>query len=142
MEGLHLFPPSCFLESLSRLKGIAIEGATQNLVKFEKTMDTWAVIKTGGKQYKVHEGQTIAIEKLALSTNSTVSFDHVLVVGGEHLTLGTPFVGKATVLGKILETKKGKKIRVVKFRPKSRYLRTTGHRQAETRVLIEKIQLQ
>lgn len=99
----------------------------------------WAVIKTGGKQYKVSPGETINIEKIKNNDKESVSFDQVLALGGENVKVGTPFVEKAKVTGKILENFKGPKIRVVKFKSKSRYLRTTGHRQQQIKVLIEKI---
>ena len=102
-------------------------------------MAIWAVIKTGGKQYKVEEGKTAVVEKLDGEKNSKVSFDQVLAIGGDKVTVGTPLVDKAKVSGKIVETFKDKKIRVVKFKSKSRYMRTRGHRQAKTKVLIEKI---
>lgn len=103
-------------------------------------MSTWAVIKTGGKQYKVQEGAIIVIEKLSGPKNSQIFFDQVLVIGNEKMVLGHPFVEKASVKGKVLESFKEDKIKVVKFKPKSRYLRTYGHRQEKMRILIEKIQ--
>ena len=98
----------------------------------------WAVIKTGGKQYKVEEGQILVVEKLE-SKDEKVTFDQILALGGDKTQVGTPFIEKAVVTGKILEQFRGQKIRVVKFKSKSRYLRTTGHRQNLTKVLIEKI---
>ncbi|MCR4325074.1 MAG: 50S ribosomal protein L21 [Candidatus Curtissbacteria bacterium] len=102
-------------------------------------MSTWAVIKTGGKQYKVEEGQTLAVEKLEGEKDGKVSFGEVLMVGGDKILVGLPAVAKASVQGKIIETFKDKKIRVVKFKSKSRYTRTSGHRHLKTKVLIEKI---
>lgn len=104
-------------------------------------MSTWAVIRTGGKQYVVKEGQTISIEKIEGDKDSKITFDQILTLGGEKVVVGTPLVDKAKVTGKLLETYKDKKIRVVKFKSKSRYLRTRGHRQQKTRVLVEKIQV-
>ncbi len=104
-------------------------------------MDIWAIIRTGGKQYKVAVGETIAIEKIAGKAEGPVQFDEVLLVkNGEDLKVGKPIVEKAKVKGKILEAFKDKKIRVVKYKSKSRYLRTTGHRQQKLKVLIEKIE--
>ncbi len=100
---------------------------------------SWAVIKTGGKQYKVIEGQTIAVEKLEGDKDSKVTFDQILALGGDKVILGAPLVDKAKVTGKLVETFKDKKVRIVKFKPKAKYLRTTGHRQQKTKVLIEKI---
>ena len=102
-------------------------------------MDTWAVIKTGGKQYIVKEGRTISVEKIEGDKGSKITFDQVLAFGGEKVIVGTPLVDKAKVTGKLVETYKDKKIRVIKFKSKSRYLRTRGHRQQKTKVLIEKI---
>lgn len=102
-------------------------------------MNTWAIVKTGGKQYKVEEGKTIVVEKLDGEKNTRVTFDQVLAVGSEKQVLGSPYIKMAKVKGKILETFRDDKVRVVKFKRKSRYTRTQGHRQAKTRVLIEKI---
>ena len=105
------------------------------------SMDTWAVIKTGGKQYKVSVGQKVEIEKVRGKTEGPILFDEVLAVMSDNgLQLGKPLVEKAKVKGKIIEVFKDKKIRVVKFKSKSRYLRTASHRQQKTRVLIEKIE--
>lgn len=102
-------------------------------------MNTWAVIKTGGKQYKVAEGDTVVVEKIEGENGKQITFDQVLALGGDKSAIGTPLVPNAQVKGKIVENFKGDKIRVVKFRAKSKYLRQTGHRQKLTKVLIEKI---
>lgn len=102
-------------------------------------MNDWAVIRTGGKQYKVSEGDTVEIEKTGQGSGS-ITFDEILLINKENnLVIGKPLVEKAKVKGQILGNFKGKKIRVVKFKPKSRYLRTRGHRQQKTKVKIEKI---
>lgn len=111
------------------------------MIKFTPPMNTWAVIKTGGKQYKVAEGDTVVVEKLDEEGGKPVSFSQVLAVGGDRSVIGNPLVPNAQVKGKILQNFKGDKIRIVKFRPKSKYLRQTGHRQKFTKVLIEKIQI-
>ena len=105
-------------------------------------MAIWAVIESGGKQYKVSEGETVNVDKLNLNSQSdTVVFNEVLAVGnGKDVKIGKPYVDKAKVKSKVLETFKDKKIRVVKFKSKSRYLRTRGHRQQKTKILIEKIE--
>ena len=104
-------------------------------------MDSWAIIKTGGKQYKVSEGSIVAVDKLSESDKDLVNFDQVLaLVDGERFNWGKPYVAGARVKAKILENYKDKKIRVVKFKSKSRYLRTRGHRQQMTKILIEKIE--
>ncbi len=104
-------------------------------------MSTWAVIKTGGKQYKVAEGQTISIEKLEGENDAKITFDQILAIGGDKVEVGMPLVAKAAVVGKRVENFKDKKIRIVKFKSKSKYLRINGHRQQKTKVLIEKIQI-
>ena len=99
----------------------------------------WAVIKTGGKQYKVAPGDIIEIENLK-KDKGPITFNEVLLINeGEKVVIGKPLVEKAKVQGQIHENFKSKKIRVVKFKSKSRYLRTSGHRQQKTRVKIEKI---
>ncbi len=108
------------------------------MVKFQ-TMSTWAVILTGGKQYKVQEGMPLVIEKLETPNETEVTFDKVLLIGGDKVAVGTPYVDKAKVKAKVLDTFRDEKIRVVKFKSKSRYMRTNGHRQTKTKVLIEKI---
>lgn len=102
-------------------------------------MGNWAIIKTGGKQYKVQEGDVISVEKLEAQDDSVV-FDNILAIYHENqLKLGKPNLTGAKVKAKILGDFKDKKIRVVKFKSKSRYLRTTGHRHQKTKILIEKI---
>ncbi len=104
-------------------------------------MDTWAVIRTGGKQYKVAVGQKVDLEKIKDKAEGPVTFTEVLAVKSEKgVQFGKPLVEKAKVTGKILEEFKDKKVRVVKFKSKSRYLKTTGHRHQKTKVLIEKIE--
>ncbi len=103
-------------------------------------MDTWAVIRTGGKQHKVKVGETLAVEKLKVK-GETVTFDEVLLIKSDgKLEVGKPLVEKAKVKAKIVGDFKDKKVRVVKFKSKSRYLRTTGHRHQKTKVTIEKIE--
>src|SRR4030042_3536656 len=102
-------------------------------------MENWVIIKIAGKQYKVAEGDTIEVDKLG-KEKGPISFDEVLLVKKDNgLAIGKPLVDKAKVKGQILEDFKGKKIRVVKFKSKSRYLRIRGHRQSRTRELIKKI---
>ncbi len=104
-------------------------------------MNTWAVLRTGGKQYKVTEGQIFAVEKLESSANNTVTFDDILLVSKEGtLIVGKPKIEKAKIKAKLLGDFRDKKIRVVKYKSKSRYTRTTGHRQTKTKIQIEKIE--
>lgn len=105
-------------------------------------MGSWAIIKSGGKQYKVSQGETIDVDKLMINkTSDSVDFKDVLLVSSDkELKIGKPFVEKAKVKAKVLENFKEKKVRVVKFKSKSRYLRIHGHRQQKTKLLIEKIE--
>ena len=100
----------------------------------------YAIIETGGKQYKVEVGQEIYVEKLDVEPNETVTFDKVLFVGGETVKVGTPTVEGATVTAKVVKNGRGKKIIVFKYKPKKNYRRKQGHRQPYTKVVIEKIE--
>ncbi|WP_339059910.1 50S ribosomal protein L21 [Tepidibacillus marianensis] len=100
----------------------------------------YAIIKTGGKQFKVQEGDTIYIEKLPANEGETVQFEEVLMVSKDSgLVVGTPTVANATVTGKVEKHGKGKKIIVYKYKAKKNYRRKQGHRQPFTKVIIEKI---
>ena len=99
-----------------------------------------AIIVTGGKQYRVAEGDVIFVEKLDAEAGDTVTFDQVLaVVDGELANFGAPLLSGATVTAKVEKNGKGKKIRVYKMKPKKGYRRTQGHRQPYTKVQIEAI---
>ena len=99
-----------------------------------------AVIMTGGKQYRVAENDVIYVEKLNVADGETVTFDQVLAVVDEGVSVfGTPVVEGATVTGKIIKTGKSKEIRVYKMKPKKNYRRTQGHRQPYTKVEITAI---
>lgn len=101
----------------------------------------YAIIKTGGKQYRVREGATIFVEKLESEVDAVVVFDEVLAVGSEgNLKIGTPVVEGAKVTGKVIAQGKEKKILVFKYKAKSNYRRRQGHRQPFTKVVIEKIE--
>lgn len=100
----------------------------------------FAVIKTGGKQYKVEKGQTLEIERLDSEQGSTITFDDILLIGeGESTKVGTPNVEGASVSGKIVDHIRGEKIRVFKMKAKKRYQKTQGHRQELTVVEITDI---
>jgi large subunit ribosomal protein L21 len=100
-----------------------------------------AIIETGGKQFRVAEGDTIAVEKLPAEAGAEVVFDRVLTVNKDgELTVGRPVVAGARVVGKVLEHGKARKIIVFKYKAKKNYRRKQGHRQPLTRVLIEKIE--
>ena len=101
----------------------------------------YAIIETGGKQYKVAEGDTLFIEKLPAEAGDTVTFDKVLaVLDGEKATFGVPVVEGAKVSASVVKNGKGKKIRIFKYNPKKGYRRRQGHRQPYTKVTIGKIE--
>ena len=99
-----------------------------------------AIIVTGGKQYKVSEGDTLFIEKLPNEAGDTVTFDRVLaILDGDNATIGAPTVAGATVEASVVKNGKGKKIRIFKYNPKKGYRKRQGHRQPYTKVEIKKI---
>lgn len=101
---------------------------------------TYAIIETGGKQYRVAEGDTLFIEKLPVEAEDSVTFDKVLAVFTDDTNkIGTPTVAGASVAAKVIKNGRGKKIIVFKMRPKKGYRRKQGHRQPYTKVQIEKI---
>lgn len=101
----------------------------------------YAIIETGGKQYRVSEGDEVFIEKLDVEAGESVQFDRVLtVVKDDAVTFGTPVVSGAIVTAKVVAQGKGKKILVFKYKAKANYRRRQGHRQPYTKVLIEKIE--
>ena len=100
----------------------------------------YAVIETGGKQYKVSEGDVIYVEKLELEDGADVSFDKVLAVGeGDGISFGSPVVEGAVVSGKVVKNGKSKKIVVFKMKSKKGYRKKQGHRQPYTKVEISSI---
>ncbi len=100
----------------------------------------YAVIETGGKQYKVSEGDVLFIEKLDVQEGETVTFDKVLILAdGENVTVGAPAVAGATVTAKVEKQGKSKKIYVFKMKRKKNERKKKGHRQPYTKVTIEKI---
>ena len=99
-----------------------------------------AIIETGGKQYKVAEGDVLYIEKLDVEAGSSVTFDKVLaVLDGDKATFGAPAVEGASVTANVVKNGKGNKIIVFKYKPKKNYRRKQGHRQPYTKVEIAKI---
>ena len=100
----------------------------------------YAIIETGGKQYKVKEGDAIYIEKLPQAEGEKVIFDRVLLVQKDTgVVVGTPFVHGVSVTGVVDRHGRGKKLVVFKYKPKKNYKRKQGHRQPYTKVTIEKI---
>ena len=99
----------------------------------------YAIIATGGKQYKVSEGDIIRVEKLGKADGESVTFDQVLALNDGELKIGTPTVTGATVSASVLKEGKAKKVIVYKYKPKTGYHKKNGHRQQYTEVKIEKI---
>lgn len=102
----------------------------------------YAVIRTGGKQYRVAEGQTVQVERdvLALLDGTTVSFNEVLMLGGDTPKIGAPVVDGAKVTGTVLGEKRGDKIIVFKKKRRKQYKRKQGHRQELVSVRIDRIE--
>ena len=101
----------------------------------------YAIIETGGKQIRVEEGATIFVEKLAANEGDAVVFDKVLLVGGEETKVGAPYVEGAKVNAKVEKQGKGKKITIIKYKPKKGSTRRKqGHRQPYTKGVIESIE--
>lgn len=101
----------------------------------------YAIFKTGGKQYRVSEGDTVIVEKLDAAEGDTVTFDEVLtVVNDADVKIGTPIVAGAKVTAKVEKQDKAKKILIFKYKAKSNYRRRQGHRQPYTKLTIEKIE--
>ncbi|MSS64350.1 50S ribosomal protein L21 [Velocimicrobium porci] len=99
----------------------------------------YAIIATGGKQYKVAEGDIINVEKLGVGAGETVTFDQVLVVNNGEVKVGNPTVSGATVSATVVKEGKGKKVIVYRYKRKSGYHKKNGHRQQFTQVKIDKI---
>ena len=101
----------------------------------------YAIIETGGKQYKVQEGDVLSVEKLDVQVGETITFDRVLGVSKEDVFIaGTPFVEGAVVSATVDRNGKGKKITVFKYKAKKNYRRKQGHRQPFTQLVIGKIE--
>lgn len=99
----------------------------------------YAIIATGGKQYKVSEGDVIKVEKLGKEAGESVTFDQVLVVNNGDLKVGAPVVDGASVTASVVKEGKAKKVIVYRYKRKTGYHKKNGHRQAFTEVKIEKI---
>ena len=101
----------------------------------------YAVVKTGGKQYRVEEGDIVRVEKIPGEVGSPISFDNVLMFSdGDNTVLGTPMVENAVVKGRIIDQNKSRKIIVFKYKRRKRYRRKLGHRQSYTAVQIDQIE--
>ena len=101
----------------------------------------YAVITSGGRQYRVAEGQTLKLEKLAAEVGSTVNFDNVLMLAnGDDIKVGLPYVAGCKVSASVISQGRHDKIRIMKFRRRKHHQKETGHRQYFTEVKIEKIE--
>ncbi len=100
----------------------------------------YAIIKTGGKQYRVQEGQWLLVERLAVDDGATITLDPLLFVDGDNVVDGED-LAKVTVEATVLAHERGPKLRVVKFKPKRGYRRRNGHRQELTRIQISSLKL-
>jgi large subunit ribosomal protein L21 len=100
----------------------------------------YAIIKTGGKQYRVEEGQSLLVERLPVDEDDTLSLQPLLFVDGSNVVDGED-LSKVQVQAKVLAHERGPKLRVVKFKPKRGYKRRTGHRQSLTRIEVTQIKL-
>ena len=101
----------------------------------------YAIVKTGGKQYKIHEGDIIRVEKIEGNIGNLVSFDQVLMFSdGENTSIGKPVLDNVAVKGHIVEQGKEKKIIVFKYKRRKRYRRKQGHRQQFTAIKIDQIE--
>ncbi len=96
----------------------------------------FAVIETGGKQYKVSEGDVVFVEKLDVNEGETVTFDKVLAVSGDSFSCGSPYVEGATVTANVVKNGKGRKIHILRYKAKKNEKKKIGHRQPYTKVQI------
>ena len=99
----------------------------------------YAIIATGGKQYKVEEGDILRVEKLGLNEGDEVVFDQVMAISDKELKIGDPTISGASVKGKVITEGKEKKVVVYRYKPKTGYHKKNGHRQPYTQVKIEQI---
>jgi len=100
----------------------------------------YAIVRTGGKQYRVEAGDTIYVERLALPVGEKVTLDDVLLVAGDTVKVGAPRVEKAAVVGTVVANGRDSKVRVFKYKRRKHYRRTKGHRQPFTAVRVDAIQ--
>ena len=100
----------------------------------------YAVIKTGGKQYRVKEGDILKIEELVAEVGSNVDFVEVLMIAnGDNITCGSPFIKNAVVVAEVLEHARHKKVKIIKFRRRKHHMKQMGHRQNYTQIRITAI---
>ena len=99
----------------------------------------YAIVETGGKQYKVEVGEAVFVEKLEVAEGESYTFDKVLLVSGDKVKVGSPYVKGATVTAKVEKQGRGQKILIFKYRPKKHSASKKGHRQSYTKLVIESI---
>jgi large subunit ribosomal protein L21 len=123
-----------------RRNRLAVSSVKRKEITNKEGEKAYAIVQTGGKQYRVSSGETIDVMHLSAGGGSTVELDQVLLVAdGESVRVGTPTVEGAKVLAEVLGEGKGKKVIVFKYKPKVRYRRRKGHRQLYTRLAIKEI---
>ncbi|MGL4950922.1 MAG: 50S ribosomal protein L21 [Mycoplasma sp.] len=96
----------------------------------------FAIFQTGGKQYKVQQGENIYVEKLDIEPGKNITFNEIMMVDSK---IGTPFVSGASVVAKVVKHGKGEKIKIIKFKSKKHHMKRQGHRQPYTQLIIESI---
>jgi large subunit ribosomal protein L21 len=101
----------------------------------------YAIVRAGGKQYRVQQGDTIHVDRIAAAPGEKITLSEVLLVGGDETRLGQPAVDKAAVVAEVVAQGRDHKIRVFKYKKRKHYRRTRGHRQAYTVLRIEAIQV-
>ncbi len=102
-------------------------------------MSAYAIVKTGGKQYRVEQGQTLLVERLSVDDGESVALEPLLFVDGSNVVDGGEDLAKVSVAARVVAHERGPKLRVVKFKPKRGYKRRTGHRQNLTRIEITEV---
>jgi len=101
----------------------------------------YAIVRAGGKQYRVEPGAVVRLEHLEAEAGASVTLDEVLLVGGEgEVRIGTPRLDKVSVVGTVVEQGRGAKVRVFKYKKRKHYRRTAGHRQSFTAVRIDRVE--
>ena len=99
----------------------------------------YAIVKTGGKQYRVEAGDTLQVDKLEAGVGDKITLEEVLLVGGDNIKIGEPHVMDAQVVGTVVSQERDRKIRVFKYKRRKHYRRTRGHRQSLTTLRIEEV---
>jgi large subunit ribosomal protein L21 len=123
-----------------RRNRLAVSSVKRKEIIKKEGEKAYAIVQTGGKQYRVSSGETIDVMHLPVEEGSTVELDQVLLIAhGESIRVGTPTVEGAKVIAEVLSEGKGKKVIVFKYKPKVRYRRRKGHRQLYTRLAIKEI---